>query len=96
MNYFDLSNKHGLVTIILCSVHVIVVSKLNQGMQFSFIRNCQLDYGFLDLYTRRTLIITLKEEIEKKKIKKPKGSRKKNKHGLVIINPRCMGKKIKN
>jgi hypothetical protein len=66
-------------------------------MQFSFIRNCQLDYGFLDLYTHRTLIITLKEEIEKKKkIKKPKGSRKKNKHGLVIINPRCMGKKIKN
>jgi len=75
---------------------LLLFQSLIKGLQFSFIRNCQLDYGFLDLYTRRTLIITLKEEIEKKKIKKPKGSRKKNKHGLVIINPRCMGKKIKN
>ena len=75
---------------------LLLFQSLIKGMQFSFIRNCQLDYGFLDLYTHRTLIITLKEEIEKKKIKKPKGSRKKNKHGLVIINPRCMGKKIKN
>ena len=75
---------------------LLLFQSLIKGLQFSFIRNCQLDYGFLDLYTRRTLIITLKEEIEKKKIKKPKGSRKKNKHGLVIINPRCMGKKLKN
>jgi hypothetical protein len=31
----------------------------------------------------------------KLKKKNPKGQEK-NKHGLVIINPRCMGKKIKN
>jgi hypothetical protein len=56
---------------------LLLFQSLIKGLQFSFIRNCQLDYGFLDLYTHRTLIITLKEEIEKKKIKKTQRVKKK-------------------
>jgi hypothetical protein len=56
---------------------LLLFQSLIKGLQFSFIRNCQLDYGFLDLYTHRTLIITLKKEIEKKKIKKTQRVKKK-------------------
>jgi hypothetical protein len=56
---------------------LLLFQSLIKGMQFSFITDCQLDYGFLDLYTHRTLIITLKEEIEKKKYKKTQRIKKK-------------------
>lgn len=62
---------------------LLLFQSLIKGLQFSFIRNCQLDYGFLDLYTRRTLIITLKEEIEKKKDKKTQRIKKKKSMGLL-------------
>ena len=93
LNYFNLSNKHGLVIIILCSVHVLSSIK---GLQFNFLRNYQFDCGFVDLYTHRTLIITLKDEIKNIYIKKNPTGQEKNKHGFVIIKSRCMGKKIKN